>query len=72
MVKVNFKLSEIGTVELNIGDPARFETILKLCSEETGEVIGPFIASSEGKVVNRSDLIEDNTTIDLFPAISGG
>lgn len=72
MVTVRFKLSDLGTVELNIPSPVKFERILKMCSEKTGCTIGPVVAVRNEKVLNLQDNVERDDVADVYPAISGG
>ena len=72
MVKVIFKLSEVGCVELNIQQPASLRSILDKCVERTGIELGGYIAVKDGRVVTAENLIENDDVVEVFPAISGG
>lgn len=72
MVKVNFKLSEAGTVSLNIDVPERLDDVLSQCAVQAGVDLGGYIAVRKGKVITGDELIHDSDEIDVFPAISGG
>ncbi|BHH85300.1 hypothetical protein [Desulforhopalus sp. 52FAK] len=72
MVTVRFKLSELGTVEIPITVPTRFERILELCAEHTGRPVGSVLAVRNEKVINLLDKIEEDDVIDVYPALSGG
>lgn len=72
MVKVNFKLSEAGSVSLSIDAPEPLETVLKLSAAKAGLELGGYIAVRAGKVVTGNDIIGKDDEVDIFPAISGG
>lgn len=73
MVKVHFKLSDVGLVELEIETPVSFEGLLELCSKKTGVECGGVIAViRNGRVLSMSDMIEGEEEIDVYPAVSGG
>lgn len=71
-VRVNFKLTEVGRVELDLPTPQSLNEILQHCIDKTGHSPGSYIAVRKGKVVNAGDMIESNDEIDIFPALSGG
>jgi hypothetical protein len=70
MVSVNFKLSRVERVDLNIIDIATCGTILDICATKIGEEIGPFIASNNGKVATCEDYIDSNAIVYIYHAIS--
>lgn len=72
MVTVTFKLSEIGTVSLEIDEPVPFSKVLQRCGEKTGADIGGVIAVRRGSVISLEDLVQDDDHLEVFPAISGG
>jgi sulfur carrier protein ThiS len=72
MVTVAFKLSEIGTVSLDIDEPVPFSRVLHLCAQKTSTDIGGVIAVRDGRLLSQEDLVHNGDHIDVFPAISGG
>ena len=72
MVTINFKLSDIGRIELGLKKHETLETVLQQCIAQAGFELGGIIAVREGKVLKKTDLVEDQDEIDVFPAISGG
>ncbi|MBU1566139.1 MAG: MoaD/ThiS family protein [Proteobacteria bacterium] len=72
MVRVTFKLTEVGRVELDLPTPLLFREVLQHCVTRTGYTPGGYIAVRKGKVVSAGDMIEDGDEIDIFPALSGG
>jgi sulfur carrier protein ThiS len=72
MVKVTFKLSDAGTVNLEIDQPVKFDKVKERAAQIAGIQLGGCIAVRNGKVITAGDLIEQNDEIDVFPAISGG
>ncbi len=72
MVRVNFKLTEVGRIELDLQAPLLFQEVLQHCVVRTGYTPGGYIAVRKGKVVNLGDMIEEGDEIDIFPALSGG
>lgn len=72
MVDVNFKLTDFGKIEVSLEKPESLATVLQQCIAQTGIELGGIIAIREGKVLKKTDLVEDQDTIDVFPAISGG
>lgn len=72
MVKVTFKLTEVGRIELDLTTPLPFEEVLRHCVVRTGYTPGGYIAVRKGRVVGLADMIEEGDEIDIFPAISGG
>ena len=72
MVSINFKLSDVGRIELYIDNPEPLEKVLQQCSTREGLELGHIIAIRNGSVIKGSDLVENGDAIDVFPAISGG
>lgn len=72
MVTVVFKLSEIGTVSLDINEPVPFSRVLQLCAQKTAADIGGVIAVRDGKLISQEDLVHNGDQVDVFPSISGG
>ena len=72
MVKVTFKLSDAGTVNIEIDQPEKFDKVIKRSAQLADVELGGFIAVRNGKVITADDLVEQNDEIDVFPAISGG
>ncbi|WP_136806003.1 hypothetical protein [Desulfosediminicola flagellatus] len=72
MVKVNFKLSDAGSVSLSIDRPESLELILTQCAAKADIELGGYIAVRAGKVLKRNDIVGEHDEIDIFPAISGG
>lgn len=72
MVKVTFKLSDTGTVSLDIAQPEKLGNIIKKAAIIAGVKLGGFIAVRNDKVVTTDGLIGPDDEIDVFPAISGG
>lgn len=72
MVTVNFKLSDLGRVQLNIVAPTTFEEVLKLCALKNGSSVGSVIAVKNGKVFSLQETVKSGDVIDVYPAISGG
>lgn len=72
MVIVNFRLSEIGRVEISLNDPEKWETLVKRCAARSGFEPGTILAVRRGTLLQGDDLIADGDEIDVFPALSGG
>ncbi len=72
MVSVNFKLTDIGKIEVSIKKQQTLATVLQHCRTLTGVELGGIIAIRSGKVIREHTLIEDGDEIEIFPAISGG
>lgn len=72
MVAVNFKLRDIGRVELTLLKPETLAVLLQRCREKTGGNLGGVIAIRQGKILKQNELILDGDEVDIFPAISGG
>lgn len=72
MVTVNFKLTDIGRIEVSIEKHETLAIVLQQCTVQAGVELGGIIAIREGKVLKKSDLVGDGDEIDVFPAISGG
>lgn len=72
MVTVNFKLSDVGSVQLDIGGPEKLEQVLEQCAALAGIELGGVITVRSGRVITGRTLVEDSDEIDVFPAISGG
>ncbi len=72
MVTVNFKLSEIGRMDVRIEKSENLATVLQKCAAQAGFELGGIIAIRQGTVLKKSDLVGDGDEIDVFPAISGG
>ena len=72
MVTVNFKLSSIGSVQVDIDASTTFELVLDQCALKTGATVGSVIAVRSGKVLGLQQIVEKDDVIDVYPAISGG
>ena len=72
MVKVCFRLTDIGEVEVETGGSQTFDWVLKTSAAQAGVDVGGVIAIRDGKVITAETLIHDGDTIDVFPALSGG
>ena len=72
MVRVTFKLTEVGRIELDLPTPLLFKEVLQHCVVRTGYTPGGYIAVRKGKVVSLGDMVEEGDEIDIFPALSGG
>jgi sulfur carrier protein ThiS len=72
MVIINFKMTDIGRVEVAVEKQQPLAAILLQCSKMTGIKIGGVIAVRQGQVITKSSIVEDGDEIDIFPAISGG
>jgi molybdopterin converting factor small subunit len=72
MVTVNFRLTAVGRVELDIATPLEFAALLKLCGNQAGYSPGDCIGVKNGQVLRGGDIIVDGDTVDIFPALSGG
>jgi molybdopterin converting factor small subunit len=72
MVVVNFKLTDVGRVELVIVKPEKLESVLRKCTAKSGLELGGIIAIRKSRVIKGNDVVEDGDEIDVFPAISGG
>jgi len=72
VVTVNFKLSELGSVQFDIVAATTFEKVLELCALKNGSTVGSVIAVKNGKVFGLQETVENGDVIDVYPAISGG
>jgi len=72
MVSVNFKLSDIGRIEIRLDRQLTLATLLELCEKQAGIDLWGIIAIRRGQVLTKNSLVEDGDEIDIFPAISGG
>lgn len=72
MVSINFKLTDIGRIEVCLEKRETLVTVLQQCAAQAGVELGGTIAIRGGRVLKESDLVEDLDEIDVFPAISGG
>ncbi len=72
MVKINFKLSDIGPMEIQIKKPETLDHVLTLCREQTSIDIGEFIGIRNSRVITREQIVESGDEINICPAITGG
>ncbi len=72
MVKVIFKLSEAGSVELALTQPETLQNVVNQCAAQAGIELGGYIAIRDGKVITAKKIVDVDDVIELFPAISGG
>jgi sulfur carrier protein ThiS len=72
MVIIDFKMTDIGRVEVAVEKQQPLEMVLLQCSKLTGIEIGGVIAVRQGQVITKNSIVEDGDEIDVFPAISGG
>jgi molybdopterin converting factor small subunit len=72
MVTINFKLMDIGSIEVDIHKPEPMEKVLQLCDTCSKVDFRAIIAVRNGTIMKGHDLVEDGDIINIFPAISGG
>ena len=72
MVNINFKLTDIGRIEVRLEKRETLATVLQQGAAQAGIELGGIIAIRAGRVLKESDLVEDIDVIDVFPAISSG
>ncbi len=72
MVKITFKMSDLGTVEVELDQARQLSQLLEEIYLNAGEKMGGIIAVRDGKVINFDDLVEVDDEITIFPALSGG
>jgi len=72
MVKVNFKIFDIDSLEFSLEKHETLASVLKQCTARTGIELGGIIAIRNGQVIQGNCLVEDRDEINLLPAISGG
>ncbi len=72
MVRVTFRLTEVGSIDVDLPTPLLLREVVQHCTNKTGYSPGSYIAVRRGKIVNAGDLVEERDEIDIFPALSGG
>lgn len=72
MVTINFKLSDLKPLEIQIDKPETLAHVLALCRERTSIDIGDFIGTRNNRVITLDQIVENGDEINIFPAISGG
>lgn len=72
MVTLHFKLSELGSVTLDIDQPEQLASLVQRCAAGSDNDPGGYIAVRNGRVLKGDSLIEDEDTVTILPAISGG
>jgi len=72
LVKINFKLSDIEPMEIQIKRPETLDHVLTLCREQASIDIGEFIGIRNSRVITGEQIVENGDEINIFPAISGG
>lgn len=72
MVTLQFKLSELGTVTLDIDQPEQLSSLVQRCAAGTDHDPGGYIAVRNGRVIKGDSLIHDGDQVTILPAISGG
>jgi sulfur carrier protein ThiS len=72
MVKVDFRLTDTGEVEVEVNEAKTLEWLLKKSAAQVGIELGGVIAIRNGKVITADTLIDDGDRIEVFPALSGG
>ncbi len=72
MVRIVFRLTDIGPVDLPLAGSRPFSQVLALAIAQSGYTPGGYIAVRGGRVVGADDLVDDGQIIEVFPALSGG
>lgn len=72
MVTFRFKLSDRADLEIPLSGPENLGDLLDRVSRDTGMKLGGVIAVRQGKVVAGHQAVEDQDSIEIYPAISGG
>ncbi len=72
MVTIHFKLTDTGTVQLDVSGPESLESLLERCEADCALELGGFIAVRKSRIITGKDLVEDFDEIEIFPALSGG
>ena len=72
MVTVNFRMSAVGKVALDLAGPEPWRSLVGRLAP-AGEIdAASCIAVRRGVVLKGEDLVHDGDEVDVFPAISGG
>ena len=72
MVAIHFRLSERGTIEVQLESPETWENVLQQCKSSHQIDTQGIMVVRNGKVLTAGDIVRDDDIIDVFPAISGG
>jgi len=72
LVTLKFKLSDRDDLVVSLSETETLGDLLSRVSRETGTELGGVIAVRQGKVMARSQIVEDQDIIEIYPAISGG
>jgi len=72
VVTVTFKLSEAPPVSLTIDQPQPLQSVLDAAARQAGVDLGGFIAVCNGRVITGQELVAEDDSVEVFPAISGG
>jgi molybdopterin converting factor small subunit len=72
MVVVTFKMSELGTVEVNLNGKMKLSEVLDEIYHSYDEKMGDIIAVRSNKVMRLDEIVNDDDEIVIFPALSGG
>lgn len=72
MVTVDFRLTDIGEVEVEVNEAKTLEWLLNKSAAQAGIELGGVIVIRNGKVISAETLIDDGDKIEVFPALSGG
>lgn len=72
MVSLEFKLSDLGKIDIELDGPLPLGELIRRYGPASGEDAGSYIAVRAGEVIQEDSLIHDGETVILLPAISGG
>lgn len=72
MVRLCFRLTEAGNVEVEISEPQQLDVVLHKGAVQAGIEVGDYLAVRDGNVIKGDSVVREGDTIDIFPAISGG
>jgi molybdopterin converting factor small subunit len=72
VVILNFKLSPLGRVDLNLTAPLSLTDLLTRAADQNGVKIGGTMVVRRGRLLGLDELIYDGDELEIYPALSGG
>lgn len=72
MVTLCFRLTEAGKTEVDIPEPQQLDVVVQKGAVQAGIEVGDYLAVRDGNVIKGDTLVNEDDTVEIFPAISGG
>ncbi len=72
MIRLDFKLSPLGLVELELAAPLTLAEVLATAAARQKKEVGATMVVRSGCLLRQDELVADGDLLEIYPALSGG